>query len=75
MKISELITDPTTGCISHTKVWTNIAYATTTGVFIMQAYKATLTPDIWLIYLAVVGAHNVASKMITAKYGNATPTA
>jgi hypothetical protein len=68
MNLKELILGPD-GKISHTKFWSNIAYATGTGVFILQAYKGTLTPDVWLIYMGVVGAHSAVSKMISSKYG------
>lgn len=71
MNMKELVTN-NDGKLSHTKVWSNIAYGTATIVFIYQAYNQTLTADIWLIYLGVVGAHSAVSKAITAKYGSST---
>jgi len=71
MKILDLITDCATSQLSHTKLWTNIAYGAATLAFI----KATLfaadpaSAEIWLIYLGVVGAHNVSSKILSMKYG------
>lgn len=59
--------DPTR--VSQSKIWTNIAYSVGTVVFIMQAWNKTLLPDVWLIYLGIIGAHTVASKMIGSKYG------
>lgn len=73
MKLTDFITDsqdPTR--ISHSKVWSNVAYATATFVFILQAWKGTLQTDVWLMYLGIVGAHSAASKLIGMKYGKTT---
>lgn len=71
MRILELITDAGTGQISHTKLWTNIAYFCATLAFMHVTLFATnpADPEIWLIYLGIVGAHNVASKVLSMKYG------
>lgn len=78
MKLLDLITDAGTGQLSHTKIWTNIAYAAATAAFI----KGTMLSDhptdfnLWLIYLGIVGGHNIASKLISMIYGgkpNASP--
>lgn len=53
------------GKFSHTKLWTNVAYAAATYKFINDA----VPPDIWLIYLGVVGAHGLLSKAVSIKYG------
>lgn len=68
MKWSGLIEDACTGHVSHTKFWANIAYASATGAFWWSAVQGLLTPDIWLIYLGVVGAHTAASKLIGLRY-------
>lgn len=71
MKPLDLITDCATNQLSHTKLWTNIAYFAATLAFL----RITLfldTPaesEIWLIYLGIVGTHNVASKVLSMKYG------
>jgi hypothetical protein len=54
--------------VSHTKVWSNVAYLAATVVFILQAYKGSLTSDVWFIYLGIVGAHTAASKAMSLKY-------
>jgi hypothetical protein len=69
MMLRDLIVDPGTGQLSHTKVWSNIAYLTTTAAFGLQAWTGTLDAEIWLIYLGVVGAHGSISKWISLKYG------
>ncbi len=67
----DLITDCATGQISHTKLWTNVAYLAATIAFLRATLFADAPPDpeIWLIYLGVVGAHNVYSKTLSMKYG------
>ena len=69
MRVSELIRDPGTGQLSHTKLWTNIAYCAATVAFMRMAWAGTLTSDMWLWYLGVVGAHNAISKLISMRYG------
>ncbi len=71
MKIIDLITDAGTGQLSHTKLWTNIAYAAATVAFlrISMFSDAPSSPDIWLVYLGVVGASGVSSKFLSLKYG------
>lgn len=64
MKLSDLVLN-SQGKLSHTKVWTNIAYLAATVKFIRDDVPA----DIWLIYLGVVGAHGAASKFISLRYG------
>ena len=67
MDIKDLVTNEN-GNMSHTKVWTNIAYLAATAKFIMESAP----PDIWLIYLGVVGAHGLLSKAVSIKYAGGT---
>lgn len=71
MKPVDLITDCATGQISHTKLWTNIAYLAATLAFLRLTLVSNDPPnaEIWLIYLGVVGAHNLSSKLLSMKYG------
>ncbi|SEO64152.1 hypothetical protein [Nitrosovibrio sp. Nv6] len=73
MKWAGMIADPCTGNVSHTKLWANVAYASATGAFWWSAVQGQLTPDIWLIYLGVVGAHTAASKLIGLRYSSPPP--
>ncbi|SFF13703.1 hypothetical protein [Nitrosomonas sp. Nm166] len=70
-RIIELITDAGTGQLSHTKLWTHIAYCAATLAFLRATLFSDTPPDseIWLIYLGIVGAHNVSSKILSLKYG------
>lgn len=69
MTFADLITDAGTGMVSHTKVWANVAYLTATLAFAYMSYAGTASPDIWLIYLGVVGASATLSKLLSLKYG------
>lgn len=69
MKLADLVRDPGTGLLSHTKLWANIAYAAATAAFLKQAWAGTITSDIWLFYLGIVGAHSAISKFISMRYG------
>lgn len=68
MKLADLITDAGTGMVSHTKVWANIAYFSATIAFIYMSYAGTASPDIWMVYLGVVGASATVSKLLSLKY-------
>jgi len=65
----DLITDCATGQLSHTKLWTNIAYCATTMSFVHITVTSGFNEWLWIIYLGVVGGHNIASKLISMKYG------
>lgn len=69
----ELITDAGTGQLSHTKLWTNIAYAAATFAF-LKLVISDRPPgiDLWLVYLGIVGAHNVTSKLLSMRFGGKT---
>lgn len=69
MKISDLIVDPGTGQLSHTKIWTNIAYLVVTIAFIKTTFSsAEINFSMWLLYLGIVGGHSSLSKLISLKY-------
>ncbi len=69
MKLSDLIIDCGTGMVSHTKLWTHIAYSTVTITFLYMTFSGD-TPklDLWLVYLGIVGGHGLLSKLISLKY-------
>lgn len=70
-RMIELITDCGTGQLSHTKLWTHVAYCAATLAFLRATLFSDTPPEseIWLIYLGIVGAHNVSSKILSLKYG------
>ena len=69
MKLNDLITDAGTGMLSHTKLWANIAYCAATIAFGYMVYMNTATAEIWLIYLASIGASSTLSKLLSLRYG------
>jgi len=69
MTITDLITDSGTGMLSHTKLWANIAYCAATIAFGYMVYMNTATSEIWLIYLASIGASSTLSKLLSLRYG------
>lgn len=73
MKLSELLTTDS-GKLSHTKTWSNIAYATMTFIVIWMAIKGTLLLDMFIAYGIIVAMHNSASKLISAKFGTSKGT-
>lgn len=68
MNAADLITDVGTGRTSHTKLWANVAYAVSTFAVVWMTFKGTLTGEILLIYLGVVGAATTASKFLSMRY-------
>ena len=75
MKLSELITNPDTGRLSHTKLWANVACAASTAVFLKQGWAGTLTAEVWFVYLGVVGGYAVARRWLANKSGGTDASA
>ncbi|TCS38508.1 hypothetical protein EDC30_102247 [Paucimonas lemoignei] len=69
--IKQLINSEGNGHLSHTKLWSNVAYLAATIGFIWKVYKGTDMPEIWFIYLGIVGASAAAHKLIAMKYSGA----
>ncbi|WP_043617933.1 hypothetical protein [Chromobacterium violaceum] len=67
MGLTDLIQNPATGRLSHSKLWANVACAAATGMFVYQGVAGTLTADVWLIYLGVVGGYSAARSWIATK--------
>lgn len=59
-----LITNPTTGKISHSKLWANVAAAAATYKFVLLP---DLDADIWIAYLGLVGGYAVARKWLSTR--------
>lgn len=67
MKITDLLTSDD-GRLSHTKLWSNVAYLIATVVVLIMACNGTLGIDVFGTYLGVVGAHNALSKWVGTHY-------
>ncbi|OHX12296.1 hypothetical protein [Chromobacterium sphagni] len=66
MRIADLFCSPHSRRLSHSRLWANIACAAATAMFIVGGWRGTLTPDLWLIYLGVVGGYSASLRMIAA---------
>lgn len=64
MAILDIIRNPATGRVSHSKLWANVACAAAT-------YKFVVAPDapseIWAVYLGVVGGYAVARSYVSVQ--------
>lgn len=64
MAVFDIIRNPATGKVSHSKLWANVACAAAT-------YKFVVAPDapseIWAIYLGIVGGYAVARSFVSVK--------
>lgn len=69
MKLSDLIRDPGTGMLSHTKLWANFGYAALTAGFVWDAFHGGLTDMKIFAYGAVVAGSATASKFLSMRYG------
>lgn len=57
------------GRISHTKVWSNIAYIISSWVIIQLTLDGGISPEYFLMYLGIVASHSAASKWINNRAG------
>ena len=63
-KLAELVCSQD-GRLSHTRLWSNVAYLVATWMFIRTNLVAPLPVEYWLAYLGVIGGHTAISKAIT----------
>jgi hypothetical protein len=71
MKLSDLVRDPGTGMLSHTKIWANVGYFALTWAFMADAAAGHLTDMKIFAYGAVMAGSAVASKLLSMRYGGA----
>lgn len=75
MRLIDLITDAATGQLSHSKIFNNVAAATVTAVVIWQSIIGTVSDELLLGYLTIMGVGAVASKATGLKLSGRTDTA
>jgi len=63
-KIGELVVSQD-GKLSHTRLWSNVAYLVGTWMFIRANLSAPPDVNLWMVYLGVIGGHTAISKLIT----------
>lgn len=63
-KLLEIITNPQTNRLSHTRLWANVASLVATIQFIRLT---TSDWQLWLVYLGSVGGYAVASRFLASR--------
>ncbi|MDF0604647.1 hypothetical protein HZU77_003140 [Neisseriaceae bacterium TC5R-5] len=48
------------------RLWTHIACAAATILFMIEGWRGTLDTEIWLIYLGIVGGFSAGSRLLNA---------
>ena len=64
MRILDIFKNPTTGNVSHSKLWANVACAAGTFKFVMLPDPSA---EIWAVYLGIVGGYAVARSFVSVK--------
>ncbi|STZ76321.1 hypothetical protein [Bergeriella denitrificans] len=64
MAVSDIVKNPATGKVSHSKLWANVACAAATYKFLAAP---EMPSEIWAIYLGVVGGYAVARSWVSVK--------
>lgn len=64
MAILDILRNPATGKLSHSKVWANVACAAATYKFVVLPEPPT---EVWAVYLGIVGGYAVARSWVSVK--------
>ena len=62
--LGDIVRNPATGRISHSKLWANIACAAGTVKFVMLPDPSA---EVWAVYLGMVGGYAVARSFVSVK--------
>lgn len=62
MAVLDIIRNPATGNVSHSKLWANVACAAGTFKFVMLPDPSA---EIWAVYLGIVGGYAVARSFVS----------
>lgn len=60
----DIVRNPATGRVSHSKLWANIACAAGTVKFVMLPDPSA---EVWAVYLGMVGGYAVARSFVSVK--------
>lgn len=64
MGLLDIVKNPATGNLSHSKIWANVACLAATYKFLMEPDVGF---EIWAIYLGIVGGYAVARSYVSVK--------
>ena len=67
-----MITNPASGAVSKTDFFSVIAYTLASGFFAYQNIAYPFNLELWMVYLGVVGGHNVVNKIIATGRNNSS---
>jgi hypothetical protein len=64
----DLVTDPSTGRLSHSRLWSNVGSLAAVVVFVKVGWTGQLSAEVWAFFLAGVCGHAAVSKALSLKY-------
>ena len=71
MKLREflfsMVKNPVSGEVSKTDFFSVVAYSVATGFFAWKNIAEPFNAELWIIYLGVVGGHNVLNKIVATR--------
>ena len=65
--VMDLVTDPHSGKMRETLLWSNLGKATALVCFIYNVYSGTDSEWLWLVVMAVLTCHAAFSQYISTK--------
>lgn len=68
LQLRDLLTDPATGRLSHTRLWSNLGCLVATVLFAKIGWTGELSPEVWAIFLVGVCGSAAVSKLTALKY-------
>ena len=70
---TDLITDPVTGKLRETLLWSNAGKASALGWFSYKCYHGDDSIELWFIVMVILTAHAAFSQVVNAKFGTPKP--
>lgn len=64
MRIFDIFKNPSTGNLSHSKIWANIACLAGTYKFVTITNPSA---EVWAVYLGIVGGYAIARSWVSIK--------
>lgn len=73
LNLSHIITNPTSGRVSLTKLAAATAHFQTAVAFGWLTYTKGFVPELWIIYLGFAAGHNLVSKGLAGRVVSSSP--
>lgn len=71
LQFRDLVADPATGRLSHTRVWANVGLALACVVFVRQGWTGQMSWEFYAVFLAGVCGNAAISKLLSLRYAAA----